>query len=94
MCALVGMFILTLPVPIIVTSFASYYKNRLWRQQLSIKRNDEAIKQAERVKEILISNTGKTLTAGKLSFTSRGCVRNLKTGVHSFSGSMNMGEIH
>ena len=64
MCALVGMFILTLPVPIIVTSFASYYKNRLWRQQLSIKRNDEAIKQAERVKEILISNTGKTLVAG------------------------------
>ena len=69
MCALVGMFILTLPVPIIVTSFASYYKNRLWRQQLSIKRNDEAIKQAERVKEILISNTGKTLVAGMLSHT-------------------------
>ena len=28
LCALVGIFILTLPIPIVVNSFASYYKNR------------------------------------------------------------------
>ena len=27
-CALSGIFILTLPIPIVVNSFASYYKNR------------------------------------------------------------------
>ena len=27
-CALMGIFILTLPIPIVVNSFASYYKNR------------------------------------------------------------------
>ena len=34
-CAIVGVFILTLPVPIVVNSFASYYKNRLWRNEVS-----------------------------------------------------------
>ena len=33
-CAIVGVFILTLPVPIVVNSFASYYKNRLWRNEV------------------------------------------------------------
>ena len=28
-CALSGVFILTLPIPIVVNSFATYYKNRL-----------------------------------------------------------------
>ena len=27
-CALSGVFILTLPIPIVVNSFATYYKNR------------------------------------------------------------------
>ena len=35
LCALIGVFILTLPVPIVVNSFASYYKNRLWRNEVS-----------------------------------------------------------
>ncbi len=34
-CALVGIFILTLPIPIIVNSFTSYYKNRMWRAELA-----------------------------------------------------------
>jgi hypothetical protein len=29
LCALSGVFILTLPIPIVVNSFAQYYKNRL-----------------------------------------------------------------
>ena len=43
LCALVGVFILTLPIPIVVNSFAAYYKNRLWR-------NEVAHKRAERMK--------------------------------------------
>ena len=34
LCALCGIFILTLPIPIVVNSFASYYKNRLWRNEV------------------------------------------------------------
>ncbi|XP_071750253.1 potassium voltage-gated channel subfamily B member 2-like [Lepeophtheirus salmonis] len=43
-CALMGIFILTLPIPIVVNSFASYYKNRLWR-------NEVAAKKRERIRE-------------------------------------------
>ena len=38
MCAITGIFILTLPIPIVVTSFASCYKNRLWRNQIANKK--------------------------------------------------------
>ena len=41
-CAIVGVFILTLPVPIVVNSFASYYKNRLWRNEVAHKRSVRA----------------------------------------------------
>ena len=37
--ALSGIFILTLPIPIVVNSFASYYKNRLWRNEVSSSSN-------------------------------------------------------
>ena len=36
-CALSGVFILTLPIPIVVNSFAMYYKNRLWRTEVGQK---------------------------------------------------------
>ena len=35
-CALSGVFILTLPIPIVVNSFAQFYKNRLWRNEVTI----------------------------------------------------------
>ena len=38
LCAVTGIFILTLPIPIVVTSFASCYKNRLWRNQITQKK--------------------------------------------------------
>ena len=34
LCALVGVFLLTLPLPIVVNSFAGFYKNRLWRNEV------------------------------------------------------------
>ena len=52
-CAIVGVFILTLPVPIVVNSFASYYKNRLWRNEVAHKRRLRAQEQTKLVKEIL-----------------------------------------
>ena len=44
LCALVGVFTITLPIPIVVNSFAGFYKNRLWR-------NEVAQKKRERVQE-------------------------------------------
>lgn len=49
-CAIVGVFILTLPVPIVVNSFASYYKNRLWRNEVAHKRRIRSNEQARLVK--------------------------------------------
>ena len=45
LCALVGIFILTLPIPIVVNSFASYYKNRLWRNEVAHRRAEKLAKQ-------------------------------------------------
>ena len=36
--ALSGIFILTLPIPIVVNSFASYYKNRLYKKHISFQK--------------------------------------------------------
>ena len=55
-CAIVGVFILTLPVPIVVNSFASYYKNRLWRNEVAHKRSVRAAEQAELVKELFVNS--------------------------------------
>ena len=35
LCALAGVFLLTLPLPIVVNSFAALYKNRLWRTEVT-----------------------------------------------------------
>ena len=37
-CALLGVLILSLPVPIVVNSFSNYYKSRVWRTELCQKR--------------------------------------------------------
>lgn len=66
-CAIVGVFILTLPVPIVVNSFASYYKNRLWRNEVAHKRTVRAAQQAELVKEILVSNNRRSSNVGNSS---------------------------
>nr|XP_040575463.1 potassium voltage-gated channel protein Shab-like isoform X1 [Lepeophtheirus salmonis] len=49
-CALFGMFTLTLPIPIVVNSFASFYKNRMWR-------NEVAIKRRQKTKEMKMNNS-------------------------------------
>ncbi len=52
-CALLGVFILTLPIPIVVNSFASYYKNRLWRNEVAMKKKQRIAEQQERRKSKL-----------------------------------------
>ncbi|XP_023343630.1 potassium voltage-gated channel subfamily B member 1 isoform X2 [Eurytemora carolleeae] len=40
LCALMGIFILALPVPIVVNSFATNYKNRIWRNEVMQKKQE------------------------------------------------------
>lgn len=47
-----GVFILTLPIPIVVNSFAMYYKNRLWRTEVNAKKRERTRQQAAEMKEM------------------------------------------
>ena len=77
LCALVGVFILTLPIPIVVNSFAAYYKNRLWRNEVAHKRaermkrqtatNMEAAPAGEEMRRISVIPSLSTSPAPKLS---------------------------
>ena len=48
-CALSGVFILTLPIPIVVNSFATYYKNRCGK----------LISQSENIEQFCVKNVEK-----------------------------------
>ncbi|XP_040582046.1 potassium voltage-gated channel protein Shab isoform X2 [Lepeophtheirus salmonis] len=39
-CALFGIFTITLPIPIVVNSFAAFYRNRLWRNEVAFKKKE------------------------------------------------------
>ena len=43
--ALVGIFTITLPIPIVVNSFAGFYKNRLWRNEVALKKRQRVQKE-------------------------------------------------
>jgi hypothetical protein len=67
-CALSGVFILSLPIPIVVSSFANYYKNRLWRNEVAFKK--EARRKQLKVYKIdsrLPKNILSKFNSGKLS---------------------------
>ena len=51
-CALSGVFILTLPIPIVVNSFAVFYKNRLWRNEVEHKKKEMTKAMAAEKKEM------------------------------------------
>ena len=44
LCAVAGVFILALPVPIVVNSFASCYKTQMWRNEVAQRRLDRLAK--------------------------------------------------
>ena len=39
LCTVAGVFILSLPIPIVVNSFASSYKNQMWRHEVAYKKS-------------------------------------------------------
>ena len=43
---------MTLPIPIVVNSFAMYYKNRLWRTEVNAKKRERTRQQAAEMKEM------------------------------------------
>ena len=51
-CALSGIFILTLPIPIVVNSFVVFYKNRLWRTEVNALKRERIRKNAREKKEM------------------------------------------
>ena len=50
-CALSGIFILTLPIPIVVNSFAVFYKNRLWRNEVEHKKRERTMQLAAELRQ-------------------------------------------
>ena len=38
LCALCGVFIITLPIPIVVSSFAGFYRSKLWRNEIATRK--------------------------------------------------------
>ena len=38
LCALCGIFIITLPIPIVVSSFAVCYRSKLWRNEIATRK--------------------------------------------------------
>ena len=44
MAALSGIFILSLPIPILVNGFAACYKNRLWTKEVDIIRKERLVR--------------------------------------------------
>ena len=38
MCAMVGVFAMTLPLPIVVNSFSDMYNNQMWRNEVGHKK--------------------------------------------------------
>ena len=51
-CALSGIFILTLPIPIVVNSFVVFYKKRLWRTEVNALKRERIRKNAREKKEM------------------------------------------
>ena len=51
-CALSGIFFMTLPIPIVVNSFVSFYKNRVWRAEVHAMKRERIRSQAKEKKEM------------------------------------------
>ena len=56
LCALCGVFILTLPIPIVVSSFAVCYRNKLWRNEIATRKRLETRIRRKNTKEEIIFN--------------------------------------
>ena len=61
-CAFAGVFILTLPIPIVVNVFSSCHKGRIWRIEMANRRKVKSAR--ERNKEIYVNESGKISCQG------------------------------
>ena len=60
-CALVGVFTISLPIPIVVNSFAGFYKSRLWRNEVAQKKRERVQEEKDRMRKEIVNN----ILAGK-----------------------------
>ena len=56
LCALCGVFIITLPIPIVVSSFAVCYRNKLWRNEIATRKRLETRIRRKNTKEEIFFN--------------------------------------
>ena len=50
-CAMTGIFILTLPIPIVVNSFATFYNNRMWRTEVEQRKRERTLQINEELRK-------------------------------------------
>ena len=55
-CALIGVLIFSLPIPIVINSFSTYYDNVLWNNQIRARKDKLAKKEWIRCEEEICSN--------------------------------------
>ena len=67
LCAVAGVFIITLPIPIVVSSFAQCYKGKLWRDELATRNCRQSKPNSQYLFIILLlksTDGGKTVMGG------------------------------
>ena len=62
-CALVGVFTITLPIPIVVNSFAGFYKNTLMRNEVNSKKRERLKSERHKWRQEL----HESVTSGEIS---------------------------
>ena len=60
--ALLGVFVLALPVPLILNTFSLNYRNRVWKQEVKLKKSERASQEEEAVSEPPIDPGGQLLS--------------------------------
>ena len=68
LCALCGVFIITLPIPIVVSSFAVCYRNKLWRNEIAVRRRIATIKRKNTKEEIIFHLATSSGMSGREGF--------------------------
>ena len=49
--SLLGVFVLALPVPLILNTFSLNYRNRVWKQEVKIRKSERASQEGETASE-------------------------------------------
>ena len=52
MCAIVGVFAMTLPLPIVVNSFSDMYNNQMWRNEVGHKKKMRLLERSRKISDV------------------------------------------